>query len=338
MSQTVTLSLQEAEDLMFQAFIAGGVAQDAALSTAKALVAAEADGQVGHGFSRVADYIAQAKSGKVNAAATPKLTAPFPAALHVDADHGFAYPAMDLGRAAGIAAAQEQGTCSVAISKSHHCGSLSVQVEDIARNGLIGLMVANTPKAIAPYGGSAPLFGTNPIAFAAPRPNGDPLVIDLSLSVVARGKVMNAAKLGKPIPTGWAIDADGNDTTDPNAALAGSMLPIGGPKGYALALIVEILAALVTGANTSAEASSFFSADGPPPGVGQFMLMIRPCDPQGQFAERLEALLALIETQEGARLPGARRFGLRHKASQEGLHVPREYVEVIQKIAQGAED
>lgn len=332
MSDTVTLSLTEAQDLLTQAFRAGGVDHTAARATAMALVAAEADGQVGHGFSRVADYIAQAKSGKVNAAAAPKLNAVRAAQIEIDADHGFAYPALDIGVEAAIATAQEMGICSLSLKNSHHCGSLSVQVERIAQAGLIGIMVANTPKAIAPYGGSDPLFGTNPIAFAAPRPNGNPLVIDMSLSVVARGKVMNAAKLGNPIPTGWALDQDGNDTTDPEAALKGSMTAIGGAKGTALALIVEVLSALVTGANTSAEASSFFSADGPPPGVGQFLILLRPTDQEGRFADRLEALLSSIEAQEGTRLPGAKRFGLRAQAAQNGLSIPRHYIETIHEI------
>ena len=335
MSKTITLSLQEAEYMIYQALTASGVSEAAARSTSTALVAAEADGQVGHGFSRVADYAAQARPGKVNVSAQPSLDTSQETFLHVDAGYGFAYPALDLGRAAGIQVALDKGTCSVGISKSHHCGSLSFQVEQIARAGLIGLMVANTPKAIAPFGGSEPLFGPNPIAFAAPRPNDDPLVIDLSLSVAARGKVMNAAKLGKEIPIGWAIDADGNDTVDPNAALAGSMLPIGGPKGYALALIVEILSCLVTGANTSAEASSFFTAEGPPPGVGQFMLMIRPTAYAANFAERFENLIAMIEAEQGTRLPGARRQSVRQKALHHGLSIPHEYVEVIQKLARG---
>ena len=332
MSDAVTLSLTQAQDLLTRAFTAGGVSQDAARATAAALVAAEADGQVGHGFSRVADYIAQAQSHKVNPAATARLTTPRPAQIDVDADHGFAYPALELGVRAAIAKAQEMGICSLSVKNSHHCGSLSVQVEKIAQAGLISIMVANTPKAIAPFGGAEPLFGTNPIAFAAPRPKGSPLVIDMSLSVVARGKVMNAAKLGKPIPTGWALDAQGQDTTDPDAALAGSMTAIGGAKGTALALIVEVLSALVTGANTSTEASSFFSADGPPPGVGQFLILLRPTDDAGRFADRLEALLTQIEAQEGTRIPGAKRFAMRAASEEHGLSVPRHYIDTIHKI------
>ena len=130
------------------------------------------------------------------------------------------------------------------------------------------MILGNSPKAIAPWGGREGLFGTNPIAFAAPRRAAEPLLIDLSLSKVARGKVMVAAKNGTPIPEGWALDKEGRPTTDAKAALEGTMIPIGDAKGAALVLMVEVLAAALTGANYGFEASSFFTADGPPPGGG----------------------------------------------------------------------
>jgi (2R)-3-sulfolactate dehydrogenase (NADP+) len=154
-------------------------------------------------------------------------------------------------------------------------------------------MVANTPKAMAPWGGGAAVFGTNPIAFAAPREGAAPLVIDLSLSKIARGKVMAAKKRGEPIPEGWALGPDGEPTTSPDAALAGTMLPMGDAKGAALALMVEILAATLTGANYSYEATSFFDAEGAPPGVGQLLIAMRAAGPAGRaFDARLEALIA----------------------------------------------
>ena len=326
------LSLAEAEALIAAALRGAGVPEAAAVPTARALVAAEAEGQAGHGFSRVEDYAAQAQSGKVVAGAVPSVSRPFPAAVHVDAAHGFAYPALDAALEAGLPVAREMGVCVMTVARSHHCGALSVQVDRIARAGLIGLMVANAPKAIAPWGASKPFFGTNPIAFAVPRAEADPLVVDLSLSVVARGKVMNAAKQGQAIPEGWALDTDGRPTTDAEAALAGTMLPIGGAKGTALALMVEVLAAILTGSARSSEASSFFAADGPPPGVGQTMLAIRPGGGTG-FAERLEGLLADIVAMDGARLPGTRRAEAMARARAEGLAVPARYLEAARRLA-----
>ncbi|WP_171210221.1 MULTISPECIES: Ldh family oxidoreductase [unclassified Ruegeria] len=317
------MKIEEAEDLVTKALVANFVSERNARSVAKALVAAEVDGQAGHGFSRVASYAAQARSGKVAGAACPTVSAAGPAVLRVDAGFGFAYPAIDLAVDELTKLSKTTGIAAAAITRSHHCGQLGAHVERLAENGLVALMVANTPKAMAPWGGNAALFGTNPIAFAAPQGEGAPLVIDLSLSKIARGKVMAAKKKGEPIPEGWALDADGNPTTDPDAALSGMMLPMGDAKGSALALIVEILAATLTGANTSAQASSFFEAEGAPPGVGQFIIAIDPgCVNGAPFAAQLAALAGQIEAQDGARLPGIRRLQARREARDRGVVVP----------------
>ncbi len=333
--QTETIDLATARALVARAFTANGVPQATAGSVADALVAAEAEGQRGHGFTRVEDYVAQVRSGKIVADARPVATRPAPASLAIDAGHGFAFPALDLarGRAGEIAAAQ--GCVTVAITRSHHCGALSVQVDRLARQGLVALMVANAPAAMAPWGAATPFFGTNPIAFAAPRGNLPPLVIDLSLSVVARGKVMAARKAGERLPEGWALDPDGRPTTDPEAALAGTMRPIGGAKGTALALMVEILASVVTAATPSADASSFFDADGPPPGVGQWLLAFAPPEGAAAFGDRLDALLARIEAMEGTRLPGARRLDALDAAEAAGLTVRADMLAGLRALADG---
>jgi (2R)-3-sulfolactate dehydrogenase (NADP+) len=179
-------------------------------------------------------------------------------------------------------------------------------------------MFSNAPAAIAPWGGRVASFGTNPIAFAAP--NGDePIVVDLSLSKVARGKVMIARQKGEAIPDGWAFDPSGAPTTDPAAALEGTMAPLGGAKGAALALMVEILAATLTGANHAFEATSFFDDRGPPPGVGQLVIVIDPAAFGGGFGERLGVLVRHVIGQPGTRLPGSRRFALREERRREGI-------------------
>ena len=195
-------------------------------------------------------------------------------------------------------------------------------------------MVGNSPQAMAPWGGSRGVFGTNPIAFAAPRRAAPPLVIDLSLSKVARGKVMAAAKAGESIPEGWALDAEGRSTTDAEAALAGTMIPMGDAKGAALAMMVEILSASLIGANLAFEASSFFTAEGPPPGVGQFLLAIDP-NPlsDATFGDRLEVLIDAVEGQEGVRLPGSRRLASRAAAVRDGIQVPAHLLAEIRALA-----
>lgn len=331
--ETETLSIQAAEALIQAVLERSGASSVAALSTAKALVAAEAEGQVGHGFSRLADYVAQLRSGKIAGGAVPSCVGEGTAALVIDAGHGLAYPALDLAIARGTEAADRFGCATIAVARSHHCGALSVQVERIARAGQIGLMMANAPAAIAPWGSNVPVFGTNPIAFAAPRRDGPPLVIDLSLSKVARGKVMHARKSGQPIPLGWALDPEGSPTTDPEAALAGSMVPIGEAKGTALALMVEILAAVLPGASPSTSVTSFFTADGPPPNAGQFLMALKPADTLA-FVDRLEPVLAGIAALEGARLPGTRRAAAIKRAESEGIAVPRHYLDLARQLGE----
>jgi (2R)-3-sulfolactate dehydrogenase (NADP+) len=212
------------------------------------------------------------------------------------------------------------GIAAAGIGRSHHCGAAGHHAEALADLGLVALFFANGPAAMAPWGGKTAVFGTNPIAFACPLPGREPIVVDLSLSKVARGNVMAAAKKGEPIPEGWALDAEGRPTTDANVALAGTMVPLGDAKGTALALMVELIAAGMTGSNFAAEASSYFDAEGPPSMTGQFIIAMDP----GAFAsgiERFAVLARSIEEQNGARLPGMRRYALRKRAAKEGLAV-----------------
>jgi len=319
----VTLSIDEAGALARAVLTRHDTSEANAECVARSLVAAEVDGQKGHGLSRLPSYAAQAASGKVDGHAVPTLEQVAGAALRIDARNGFAFPALALAVDRLSSLATETGIAAAGVHRSHHFGQAGYHVEQLAANGLVGLVFGNSPKAIAPWGGREGVFGTNPIAFAAPRRSEPPLVIDLSLSKVARGKVMVAAKQGEPIPEGWALDREGNPTTDAEAALQGTMLPMGDAKGAALVLMVEILAAALTGARFGFEASSFFAAEGEPPGVGQFLIAIDPDAFSGNaFADRLEALAGAILEQRGTRLPGARRLALRAQAVREGVAIP----------------
>ena len=265
MSAVVILTA-DLETLSARALETSSTSAANAASVARALAQAEIDGQKGHGLSRVPSYAAQARSGKVDGRAVPVLTRTRAAVIMLDAAHGFAYPALDLAIGALPAIAAEAGMAAAGFVRSHHFGVAGRHVERLAEQGLLALTVSNTPSAMAAWGGKRAVFGTNPIAFAAPRHGAAPLVIDMALSEVARGKIVNAAQKGEPIPFGWAVDRDGNPTTAAKEALAGTLLPAGGAKGAALALMVETLAVALTGANFAFEASSFLDADGPPPG------------------------------------------------------------------------
>jgi (2R)-3-sulfolactate dehydrogenase (NADP+) len=186
-------------------------------------------------------------------------------------------------------------------------------------------------------GGRHPIFGTNPVAAIFPRRAGLPLMIDLSLSEVARGKLMVAAKEGRPIPLGWALDANGEPTTDPKAGMEGSMLPIGAvssPKGAMLALVVELLVTALIGANYGFEASSFFVDAGNRPRIGQSFIVIDPGALAGrdQFLDRLEVLVREMLADDGVRLPGIRREALRLAAEAQGLKVADSMLESLRTL------
>jgi len=323
MAETSTLGAAELEALIAAALVSSNTAKANARSVARALTQAEIDGQKGHGLSRVPTYTAQARVGKVDGHATPIARQTRPGTLMIDVANGFAFPAIDLAveRLPGLA-----GTAGIAAAgfvRSHHFGVVGRHVERLAEAGLLALAFGNTPKAIAPWGGKRALFGTSPLAFAAPQRGAPPIVVDMALSQVARGKILTAGQRGEPIPADWAVDEQGNPTTDPAAALKGALQPIGGAKGAALALMVEVLAVALTGAQFGFEASSFFDAEGPPPGVGQLLIAIDPGAFAGRevFLDRIGALAGMLEADAGARMPGSRRLALRAKAQSDGVAV-----------------
>jgi (2R)-3-sulfolactate dehydrogenase (NADP+) len=335
MSAVVSISEGDLTELIARALAASKVAEASARSVARALVEAEIDGQKGHGLSRVPMYAAQARVGKVDGLATPTLTATRTASLMVDCAHGFFFPAFDLALPRVVAAAREAGVVAAGFARSHHYGVAGRPVERLAEAGLVAFICGNTPEAMAAWGGRRAVFGTNPLAFAAPIPGRAPLVVDMALSEVARSKVRAAADKGEPIPPTWAVDATGKPTTDPKTALAGTLLPAGGAKGAALALMVEVLAVALTGGRLAFEATSFLDDKGGPPGVGQLLIAIDPSALAGAdvFAERILALVSAIEADPPARLPGSRRLALRETARRDGIGVDARLLAEVRTIA-----
>jgi (2R)-3-sulfolactate dehydrogenase (NADP+) len=330
------LPLDEARSLAAAALERAGANPRMAAATAAALVAAEAEGQSGHGLSRIAQYAAFLRNGRADGAAEPAIIAERGGAVLVDARHGLAYPALNLAVEEVAARAVAHGIAFAGITNSHHSGAMGLPVAALARRGLVALAFTNSPAAMPVPGGRRALMGTNPVAAAFPRraappgkPGGDPgvadpLVIDMALSEVARGKIMVAAKEGRPIPEGWALDAEGQPTTDARAALSGAMLAMGGTKGALLALVVELLCVALTGAAFGFEADSFFEEDGNRPRLGQAILVVDPgaLAGQGVYLDRIEALLDAMQADPDVRLPGSRRAGLAARAKAEGIEVP----------------
>jgi (2R)-3-sulfolactate dehydrogenase (NADP+) len=320
------LPLSDVEARVATALQAAGATVAMAASTAHALVLAEAQGLGSHGLSRVLQYATHLRNGRVNPAAVARVARRKGGALLIDAEEGLAFPACALAVAEAVAAAREHGVAFAGVANSHHCGVLVDHLRAAAAAGMVGLGFANSPAAMPAAGGRHAIFGTNPVAALFPRRRGDPLLIDLSLSEVARGKLMVAAKEGKAIPEGWALDAQGHPTTDPKAGLAGSMLPLGAvssPKGAMLALVVELLVTALIGSQFGFEASSFFVDAGNRPRIGQAFIVVDPGALAGSdsYLDRVEVLVAEMLQDEGVRLPGARREALRRRAEAEGLEV-----------------
>ena len=252
----------------------------------------------------------------------------------MDAKTGFAHPAIDLGFESLIRLAREQGIAALAIRNSYNCGVLGYHTARLARAGLVGLGFTNAPASIAPSGGSKPVVGTNPFSVAVPGPGNDPaILIDQSASTIAKSEVMKHAREGKAIPVGWALDPDGNPTTDPEVGLKGSMAPSGGYKGVGTALLVETMAAVLTGATLGIDASPFSGTVGGPPRTGQFFIAISPAATAGDnFAPLVSRLVDAVHAQDGARLPGDGRSRHRARAHVQGVPVNTATLQRIEKI------
>jgi len=329
------ITLDSLAGLSRRALEGAGASPSMARATARCLVAADAEGLASHGVSRVPQYASQLRLGRADGSAVPAIEREFGGTCLIDAACGLAYEACALAVAEAVRRAREQGVAFSGVTNSNHFGVAAIHLAPVARAGLVGLAFGNSPAAMPPWGGKTALFGTNPVAAVFPRRSAPPLVIDLSLSEVARGKIMVAAREGKAIPSGWALDREGRPTTDAKAALQGSMLPAGGVKGAMLALLVELLACALTGAAFGFEADSFFVEEGNRPRIGQAFIAIDPDALVGgeRYLERVETLVAAMLADPGVRLPGARRLELRANAERNGVEVPDALLATLRTLA-----
>jgi len=322
-------------DLATQALSRAGANAAMGAATAEALVDAELQGLASHGISRIPQYAMHLRNGRADGNAVPIIAKAKGAAVLVDAQNGLAFPACALAVQETIRRAREFGVSFAGVTRSHHFGVAAHHLQPVGDAGLVGLAFGNSPAAMPAAGGHHPVFGTNPIAAMFPRKDDAPLTIDLSLSAVARGKVMMAAKEGKAIPLGWALDRDGNPTTDAKAALTGSMLALGGTKGAMLALVVELLVCALTGAAFGFEADTFFVDDGNQPNLGQAFLTIDPDALAGRdvYRARIETLISEMMKDPGVRLPGSRRRELAARHQVTGITVPEALAAELERLA-----
>jgi (2R)-3-sulfolactate dehydrogenase (NADP+) len=332
----IRLSPRAARRLINDALQGAGTAPANAAYFTEAILDTELSGLEGHGFYWLQYYCEHVKSGKVNGKARPKIRTLSPVAFRVDANRGFAHPAIEAGFARLIPAARRSGIAAMAVHNSYNSATLGFHTGTLARQGLIAFGFTNSAPVIAPVGGRTPVIGTNPLSFAVPGKRKGTLafLIDQSSSAVAWTAVKRAADEGRSIPLGWALDRRGNPTTDPVQGLAGSMAPSGGYKGFGQGLIVEVMCAAVAGALRGPEMGSFMENDGKPIGCGQFFIAIAPEKfSGGAFARQVEALAKSVTAQKGARLPNARREASKKKLGREGLPIARALYERLRAFA-----
>ncbi|PSJ56552.1 Ldh family oxidoreductase [Kumtagia ephedrae] len=328
MSDTVTLPLGDALSLCETAATRLGASAELARSIAEAAVRAEAEGQPAVGLAHYIDYLDSLRDGRIDGRAEPAITRPAPALILSDARGGAAHPGFDRAFDDLVATARNFGLALFVQKNAYTCGALGQFAARLAEAGLVGLAATNGPALIAGSGGTKPVYCTNPLAFAAPVEDGPPLLIDQSSSATAFVNIRQAAREGRPIPEGWAVDAEGSPTTDPNEAMKGALLAFGGVRGANIALMVEVLAAGLSGANWSLDAHSI-SEGSENPGSGLFVLAIAPALLDPDFSRRLAAQLDRLSADYGVHIPGPAKARARQAAERDGMTVSRPIYERI---------
>ncbi|ATB63163.1 Ldh family oxidoreductase [Pseudomonas mosselii] len=317
----VRVPFNELRALLQSIFERHGCSAAVAAVLAHNCASAQRDGAHSHGVFRIPGYVSTLASGWVDGRAEPQVSDLAPAYVRVNAKGGFAQPALAAARPLLVEKARTAGIAVLAIHNSHHFAALWPDVEPFADEGLVALSVVNSMTCVVPHGARKPLFGTNPIAFAAPCAGHDPIVFDMATSAMAHGDVQIAARAGEQLPPGMGVDAEGQPTTDPKAILeGGALLPFGGHKGSALSMMVELLAAALTGGNFSWE----FDWSGHPgaktPWTGQLIIVIDPSKAEGErFALRSHELVKQMQAAGLTRMPGERRYREREVAGREGV-------------------
>lgn len=321
--ETHTFEFAELAEVLRQIFLRHGTSEQVAQVLSQNCASAQRDGSHSHGIFRIPGYLSSLASGWVDGKAVPVVEDVSPAFIRVDAANGFAQPALAAARDLLIEKVKSAGIAILAIRSSHHFAALWPDVEPFAEQGLVALSVVNSMTCVVPHGAQKPLFGTNPIAFAAPRAGGQPIVFDLATSAIANGDVQIAAREGLMLPAGMGVDRAGQPTEDPKAILdGGALLPFGGYKGSALSMMVELLAAGLTGGNFSFEFDWSAHPGAQTPWTGQMLIVIDPDKGSGQnFALRSEELVRQMHGVGQERMPGDRRYLHRAESLAKGIEI-----------------
>ncbi|OWU84161.1 lactate dehydrogenase [Oceanicola sp. 22II-s10i] len=323
------VSLDEIEARTIAALTRHGAAPEVAASVADAVREAEATGNRICGLYYVESYCRQLGTGRVQGQAVPVVTRPRPGLVAVDAAYGFAQPAFAAGFPAALEAARANGVAALTVAHSHTATAMGYFTGQIARAGMVGLGLTNASPTVAAPGGRKRVIGTNPIAFSVPDGQGGvAMQFDFSTSATALGSITMAAEAGEAIPEGWAVDAEGRPTTDPQAALKGALSSAGGYKGWGFGLMAELLAAAMTGSVLSQNVHPLREDSGPPHDFGQFYLLIDPATAP-DFAGAFGQIAAAVAADEGARLPGQGR------APRDPVGVPQDLWDTVVALGSG---
>ncbi len=328
---SLLLSPTEALTLIVNALIGSGTSPENVGYFSEAILDTELSGLEGHGFYWLQYYCAHLRSGKVDGKAVPLVEAISDTSFRVNAQHGFAHPAIAAGFKHLIPAAEEHGVAAMGVYNSYNAATLGFHTGYLARAGLLALGATNAVPNLAPVGGKTPIIGTNPISYAVPGTDGEiSFLVDQSATQVAWTAVKRAAEKGEPIPLGWALDQNGEPTTDAEAGLAGSMAPAGGVKGFSIGLLVEVLCAALAGGELGPDQGSFTDDDGRPIDNGQFFVAFNTNKLSGgTFNKTISKLVASITDQPGARLPNARRVENKKRLKNQGIRIEKELLETL---------
>jgi delta1-piperideine-2-carboxylate reductase len=309
-------------DLVARILAQSGMSAENAAIVARTVMEAERDGTASHGLFRLPGYLATLRSGWVDGHALPTVTEAAPTLLLADGRNGFAQVALAAAAARLTEMARAQGMAALCAGNAHHFASLWPDIEPFARAGFIALTVINTRSHIVVFGGHRKILGTNPMAFACPRADGPPLVWDQAASVRSQGEVLRARRAGRSMPPGVGVDAAGQPTEDPAAILdGGALLPFGGHKGAGIALMIEVLAAALTGGRFGFEDRSAAYPGAQTSNAGQFVLLIDPTRTAGTgFLVRIEVLVAALREAGSDRLPADARQA-RRLAALDGIEI-----------------
>ena len=329
-----TLTFHDLAQLVERVLLAHGLHQNGAKILGEIVAAAERDGSHSHGLTRMEGYVSTLRSGWVNPSSRPRVMDVAPGLIVTDADNGFAQVALAESRQLLLEKAKQQGIAGLAIKGSHHFAALWPDVEPFAEQGLIALSTVNTRNYMVVWGSKKKVLGTNPMAFACPRKEHLPIVWDQASSAVSHGDILLAAKAGLDLRPGVGVDVNGAATIDPHALLeGGALLPFGGAKGAAIAFMVEILSAAVTGGRFGFDDRVAEHPGGKTSSAGQLVVVVDPVQTAGeQFFDRVEEFLARLKASGVERLPGDRRYELRRRANVEGIHIPMERYEAVVKL------